>query len=403
MLSGKKVLLGITGSIAAYKSAMLVRLLVKKGAEVRVLMTPAAKDFITPLTLSTLSKHPVLSEFTSDLSSGKWNNHVELGLWADVMIIAPASANTISKMANGSCDNFLMAVYLSAKCPVFVAPAMDLDMYKHKSTRNNLKKLQSFGNILIQPAVGELASGLYGEGRMEEPEVIMRSLEDYFKKKLPLKNKTCLITAGPTYEPIDPVRFIGNYSSGKMGFALAEEAARQGAKVRLVTGPVSLKISGDGIERVDVSTADEMYAETVKNFSSSDITIMSAAVADYKPIRREKGKIKKKDGIKPIELQPTKDILSELGRMKSRKQVLVGFALETDNELENAGKKLKDKKLDFIVLNSLRDKGAGFRYDTNKITIIDAQNKIRKFELKSKKEVARDIIANVISLISKKE
>lgn len=402
MLSGKKILLGITGSIAAYKSAVLARLLVKAGAEVKVLMTPAAKDFITPTTLSALSKNPVLSEFIASSSSGKWNNHVELGFWADAMLIAPASANTISKMANGSCDNFLMAVYLSAKCPVFIAPAMDLDMYKHKSTQDNLEKLQSFGNILIRPGVGELASGLYGEGRMEEPEAILKSLENHFGKNLPLKNKTVLITAGPTYEPIDPVRFIGNYSSGKMGFALAEEAAKLGAKIKLIAGPVSLKTSNGNIERVDVSTAEEMYAETIKNFPSSEVAIMSAAVADYKPFKKEKEKIKKENGIKPLRLAPTKDILSQLGRMKNKNQVLVGFALETDNEIQNAKKKLGNKNLDFIVLNSLRDKGAGFRHDTNKVTIIDSQNKITEFELKSKEKAAEDIMNKVVGILQKK-
>lgn len=399
MLSGKKILLGITGSIAAYKSAVLVRLLVKAGAAVKVLMTPAAKDFITPLTLSTLSKNLVYSEFTGDSASGTWNNHVELGLWADAMLVAPASANTISKMANGNCDNFLIAVYLSAKCPVFIAPAMDLDMYKHKSTRNNLKKLESFGNTLINPAIGELASGLFGEGRMEEPEILVKFLEKYFGKDLPLKDKTVLITAGPTYEQIDPVRFIGNYSSGKMGFALAEEAAMQGASVKLITGPVSLETSNKSIERINVSSAEEMFEVTAKIFPSSDIAIMSAAVADFTPVKKKKEKIKKQDGIKTIELAPTKDILSRLGKIKNKNQMLVGFALETDNELENAKSKLKNKNLDFIVLNSLKDKGAGFGHSTNKITIIDKRNKITKFELKSKEEVAKDIIGMVVNMV----
>ena len=399
MLSGKKILLGITGSIAAYKSAILIRHLVKEGAEVKVLMTPSAKDFITPLTLSTLSKYPVFSEFSSNVSTGKWNNHVELGLWADALVIAPATANTISKMASGNCDNFLLAVYLSAKCPVFIAPAMDLDMYKHQSTKENLKKIVSFGNIIIPPARGELASGLTGEGRMEEPEEILKLLVNFFSKELPLQGKKFLITAGPTYEPIDPVRFIGNYSSGKMGFAIAEEAAKHGAKVKLITGPVTLQLKNCSIERIDVSTADEMYDKTMQNFQSADVAVLSAAVADFKPGKKEKEKIKKQNIPPSIGLLPTKDILSGLGKIKNENQILIGFALETENEMENAKIKLRNKNLDFIVLNSLRDKGAGFKSNTNKITILDRKNKITKFELKEKSEVAVDIINQIKNLL----
>ncbi len=395
----KKILLGITGSIAAYKSAILIRHLVKEGAEVKVLMTPSAKDFITPLTLSTLSKYPVFSEFSSNVSTGKWNNHVELGLWADALVIAPATANTISKMASGNCDNFLLAVYLSAKCPVFIAPAMDLDMYKHQSTKENLKKIVSFGNIIIPPARGELASGLTGEGRMEEPEEILKLLVNFFSKELPLQGKKFLITAGPTYEPIDPVRFIGNYSSGKMGFAIAEEAAKHGAKVKLITGPVTLQLKNCSIERIDVSTADEMYDKTMQNFQSADVAVLSAAVADFKPGKKEKEKIKKQNIPPSIGLLPTKDILSGLGKIKNENQILIGFALETENEMENAKIKLRNKNLDFIVLNSLRDKGAGFKSNTNKITILDRKNKITKFELKEKSEVAVDIINQIKNLL----
>lgn len=427
MLSGKKILLGVTGSIAAYKSAVLVRLLVKAGAEVKVVMTPAAKNFITPLTLSTLSKNQVLSDFAPGFSvaesekepsktkrkqpvppplPGDWNNHVELGLWADAIVIAPASANTISKMASGHCDNFLMAVFLSSKCPVFVAPAMDLDMFKHSSTRANLKKLVSFSGgpvSIIRPATGELASGLQGEGRMEEPEAIVNVLQTWFGKKLPLAGKKVLITAGPTFEPIDPVRFIGNYSSGKMGFALAEEAAEQGARVTVVAGPVSIALKNNSIRRIDVSTAREMFDETTGIFPSADITIMSAAVADYKPAEKKKEKIKKRNGLTSLQLIPTDDILAHLGKTKRKNQLLVGFALETEKELEHAQQKLKNKNLDFIVLNSLKDKGAGFRYDTNKISIVGRQNNITRFELKPKQEVAKDIIAAVIRLVKSKK
>jgi phosphopantothenoylcysteine decarboxylase/phosphopantothenate--cysteine ligase len=400
MLRGKKILLGITGSIAAYKSAILTRLLIKEGAEVKVIMSPSAKNFITPLTLSTLSKNPVHTEFyrTTD---GSWNNHVELGLWADIMIIAPASANTIAKMANGLCDHLLLAAYLSARCPVYIAPAMDLDMLQHASTKNNLGKLKSFGNTIISPNTGELASGLYGEGRMAEPEEIVSFLSNTFKKKAPLNGKTVLVTAGPTYEAIDPVRFISNHSSGKMGFAIAEELAEQGADVILISGPTKETTGYTSIKRIDVTSAKEMLAACLKYFPSSAITIMSAAVADYTTTETAKQKIKKKSDNLSINLKPTTDILAELGRRKKSKQILVGFALETNDGLKNAREKLKRKNLDLIVLNSLEDKGAGFRGDTNKITIIDKYNKTAKFELKSKREVARDIVEKIIRSIKK--
>jgi len=400
LLKNKNILIGVTASIAAYKSAYLVRLLVKSGANVKVIMTEASTEFITPLTLSTLSKNPVLIEFTKN-KQGEWNNHVELGLWADALLIAPASANTLAKMANGICDNLLLASYLSAKCPVYLAPAMDLDMYKHKSTVDNLKRLQSFGNKIIQPGTGELASGLFGEGRMAEPEEIVSFLEKEFSKKLPFTSKSVLVTAGPTYEAIDPVRFIGNHSSGKMGFAIAEEFANQGAEVTLVCGPNSLKTINKNINRVDITSADELFNASQKAFKNADIAILSAAVADYKPSRTASQKIKKSHGTKVIDLIPTKDTLAELGKLKTKKQVLVGFALETENEIENAKLKIKKKNLDLIVLNSLNDRGAGFKTDTNKITIIDKYNKIIKFELKSKEDVAKDILKMILNYKSK--
>lgn len=400
MLKNKNILIGVTASIAAYKSAFLVRLLVKAGANVKVIMTDASKEFITPLTLSTLSKNPVLIDFTKN-QQGEWNNHVELGLWADAFVIAPASANTLAKMANGICDNLLLASYLSAKCPVFVAPAMDLDMYKHKSTTDNLKRLLSFGNKIINPGTGELASGLYGEGRMAEPEEIVAFLEKEFSKNLPFAKKKALVTAGPTFEAIDPVRFIGNHSTGKMGFAIAEELANQGAKVTLVCGPNSLKTINKNIVRIDVTSAEELYKASVKAFKTADISILSAAVADYKPAKVASQKIKKSEVTKSIELIPTKDTLAELGKLKTPKQLLVGFALETENETVNAKIKIKKKNLDMIVLNSLNDKGAGFKTDTNKITIIDKNNKITKFELKSKENVAKDILKTVQNFKSK--
>lgn len=398
MLKRKNIIVGVTGGIAAYKSATLVRLLVKQGADVKVLMTPAALDFITPLTLSTLSKNPVLIDFSSN-ETGAWNNHVELGLWADAIIIAPATANTIAKMANGLCDNLLLATYLSARCKVYVAPAMDLDMYKHPSTVENLKRLQSFGNIVIQPGTGELASGLHGEGRMAEPEQIVAAIQKSFATNLPYSGKKVLVTAGPTYESIDPVRFIGNHSSGKMGFAIAEAFAEQGAEVTLVCGPNNLTTTHNAIKRIDVISAEDLYNASVKAFKTADIAILSAAVADYKPATIAAQKIKKNNASKFIELVPTKDTLQELGKLKKKKQLLIGFALETENEVNNAIDKIKKKNLDFIILNSLNDKGAGFKTDTNKITLIDKHNKLQKFELKSKAEVAKDIVAVISELV----
>ncbi len=394
MLSGKKILLGVSGSIAAYKSAILTRLLVKSGAEVRVVMTPSAHEFITPLTLATLSKNPVLTTFSKD-ETGQWNNHVELGLWADAMVIAPATANTLAKMAQGICDNLLMAVYLSARCPVFFAPAMDLDMLQHPSTKNNLDKLLAWGNRQINPNHGELASGLVGTGRMAEPEEIVNHLNQFFSSG-PLAGKSALVTAGPTHEAIDPVRFIGNHSTGKMGFAIAEELAVQGAKVTVVSGPTHVKVFNTGIEVVPVTSAEEMYQACVSRFSSADITVLSAAVADYKPANQANQKIKKTDQPLTIELVNTKDIAAELGKLKTNGQVVVGFALETENERANAEKKLLAKKFDLIVLNSLQDPGAGFGHDTNKITLIDSRKQVQEFNLKSKKEVARDIVRAII-------
>jgi phosphopantothenoylcysteine decarboxylase/phosphopantothenate--cysteine ligase len=396
VLSGKKILLGITAGIAAYKTASLVRLLIKLDADVKVIMTPASKDFITPLTLSTLSKNPVNSTFYDKEDENEvWNNHVDLGLWADYFLIAPATANTLSKMANGVCDNLLLATYLSAKCPVYFAPAMDLDMYKHPSTIESLSKLQSFKNIMIPATSGELASGLVGEGRMAEPEDIVLFIEKDVLSKLPLKGKKVLITAGPTYEAIDPVRFIGNHSSGKMGFAIAKTASNLGAEVYLISGPSHQEIKHSLIHRINVISAEEMYAEAHHYFKDVDIAILSAAVADYKPKNVVDQKIKKKDASLTIELAPTKDILASLGAIK-KQQFLVGFALETNNELENAKNKIKRKNLDAIVLNSLRDKGAGFATNTNKITIIDKDFNEKPFNLKSKDEVAKDIINEII-------
>ena len=398
MLTGKKIILGVCGSIASYKAAHLVRLLLKAGAEVQVVMTKDALSFITPLTLATLSKKPVLIDYFVP-ETGEWNNHVDLGLWADMLLIAPASANTLGKMATGICDNLLLATYLSAKCQVYFAPAMDLDMWKHPSTTQNVKQLQSYGNILIQPNAGELASGLIGEGRMAEPEEIVTLLQQELKKKLPLAGKKALVTAGPTYEAIDPVRFIGNHSSGKMGFAIAEELYQLGADVTLISGPTALTLSSKTIKRIDVVTAEDLLEATLAEFSEADITIMSAAVADYKPEQVADQKIKKKEQAFSLNLIKTTDILAELGNKKRSDQVLVGFALETENELTNASEKLIKKNLDLIVLNSLNDKGAGFKSDLNKITILDKQLKAETFVLKPKKEVAQDICQKILAVI----
>ena len=401
VLKEKKILLGITAGIAAYKTASLVRLFIKLGAEVKVIMTPASKNFITPLTLSTLSKNPVHSTFYSKEDENElWNNHVELGLWADYMLIAPATANTLSKMANGTCDNLLLATYLSAKCLVYFAPAMDLDMYKHPSSIESLNKLQSFDNILIPATSGELASGLIGEGRMAEPEDIVSFIEKDIRSKLPLKGKKVLVTAGPTYEAIDPVRFIGNHSSGKMGFAIASAAANLGAEVYLISGPSNQQIKHSLVHRVDVVSAEEMYDASHMYFKDVDIAILSAAVADYKPKKSVSQKIKKTDTTLELSLSPTKDILASLGAIK-KQQYLVGFALETNNEIENAKGKLKRKNLDAIILNSLQDKGAGFANDTNKITIIDKEFNEKSFKLKSKVAVAKDIMNEIVNRIKK--
>jgi len=397
VLSGKKIVLGISGGIAAYKTAHLVRLFIKSGAEVRVVMTPAAKDFITPLTLSTLSKNPVHSSFYNEEDeNAKWNNHVELALWADLILIAPATANTLSKMANGNCDNLLIATYLSAKCPVYFAPAMDLDMYKHPSTLASFKKLHLFENIIIPAEVGELASGLSGEGRMAEPENIITFLEADLESKLPLKGKKILITAGPTYEAIDPVRFIGNHSSGKMGFDLAACAAKFGAEVILVTGPTYLNLQRSNIKVIRVVSAQDMYDQCHLYFENVDVVIAAAAIADYRPKDVALQKIKKSDAEFTIVLEKTKDVLASLGAVK-KNQFLIGFALETENEIENAKQKIQKKNLDLIVLNSLQDEGAGFGKPTNKITFIDKSNAIEVMPLKTKEAVAEDIINKIVA------
>lgn len=395
MMQGKKILLGITGSIAAYKSVYLVRMLVKAGAEVKVIMTPSAKDFVSPLTLSTLSKNSVLVDLFDEQS---WSNHVMLGRWADVMLIAPLSCNTLAKMANGHCDNLLLAVYLSATCPVVVAPAMDEDMWHHPSTKNNIERLKSFGNKIIPVEKGDLASGLHGDGRMAEPETIAEFLNNNFFLTGPLKGKKVLITAGPTYEPLDPVRFIGNHSSGKMGLALANELYSRGADVTLVLGPTNLPFSANGIKLIRVTTADDMYQACMLQFEQSDIAIMAAAVADYSPAKEEKEKIKKKDETFTIELTKTKDILKSLGEKKKKEQILVGFALETNNEIENAKEKLKKKNADLIVLNSMNDEGAGFGIDTNKITIFGKKGEEFQFDTENKTVVAKNIIDTIIRL-----
>jgi phosphopantothenoylcysteine decarboxylase/phosphopantothenate--cysteine ligase len=396
MLAGKKIIVGVSGSIAAYKSALLVRLLAKEGVEAKVVMTSAAKDFITPLTLATLSKNPVLIDFIKD-DQGGWNNHVELGLWADAMVIAPASANTLAKMANGICDNLLSAVYLSARCPVFFAPAMDLDMLQHPSTKSNIDRLISFGNHQIMPAFGELASGLVGTGRMAEPEEIVGSLGRFFSTDKRLLGKKALVTSGPTHEALDPVRFIGNNSSGKMGFAIAEELANMGADVELVVGPTHLSVHSDKVKVTRVTSAEDMYNACVSHFPSSDITVLSAAVADYRPIHKADHKIKKSESSMTIELTKTRDIAAELGKQKKANQFVVGFALETENETANAGKKIVSKNFDLIVLNSLNDKGAGFAHDTNKVTLIDSAGRKKEFPLKSKKDVAKDIVNAIVA------
>ena len=399
ILRDKNLLLGITAGIAAYKTASLVRLFIKAGANVKVIMTPASKDFVTPLTLSTLSKNPVLSSFTNEEDENNtWNNHVELGLWADLFLIAPATANSLSKMATGNSDNLLLATYLSAKCPVYFAPAMDLDMYKHQTTINSFETLKSFGNIMIPATSGELASGLTGEGRMAEPEEILAFIEKDILRHLPLNGKQVLITAGPTHEAIDPVRFIGNHSSGKMGFEIAKAAANLGANVVLISGPTHEKAEHSLIEIIPVESAQDMYEAVHKHFNDSDIAILSAAVADYKPKYVADQKIKKKDSTLHIELEKTKDILASLGNIK-QKQVLVGFALETNNELENAIKKLKSKNLDLIVLNSLNDDGAGFGGETNKVTIINKEENITNYSLKPKAEVAQDLMKEILKQI----
>ena len=395
MLKGKKVVVAVTGSIAAYKSALIVRQLIKSGAEVKVVMTVSSHDFITPLTLSTLSKNPVYSEFTSSKESGTWNNHVELGLWADLLLVAPATANSLSKMASGESDNFLMAVYLSAKCPVYIAPAMDLDMYKHPSTKENIEKLLSFGNIIIYPESGELASGLEGEGRLAEPVEIIEFITQDLRAKQPLFGKKILITAGPTHEALDPVRYLGNRSTGKMGFYLAKKASELGAEVTLISGPVSLTTPNPSIQRINVNSAQEMFEAVSAQFEHQHIVIMAAAVADYTPASFSQSKMKKKDGELSIELKRTQDILAHLGQNK-RNQILVGFALETNNERENAQGKLERKNLDFIVLNSLNDEGAGFAGESNKVSILSKNNKSIDFELKSKEDVSVDILNYII-------
>ncbi len=394
-LKGKKILLGITGSIAAYKAAFLTRLFIKAGADVKIVMSQSAKDFISPLTLSTLSKNPVLSDVSSEEG---WNNHVEMGLWADALVIAPATANTMAKLANGLCDNMVGATYLSARCPVFLAPAMDVDMWHHPSTQSNIKKLEMYGNSIIPVGVGELASGLEGEGRMAEPEDIIEYLSDFFISKQDFQGKEVVVTAGPTYEALDPVRFIGNHSSGKMGMSIAEELAQRGAKVHLVLGPSKLSPKHPNIELTRVMSAEEMFQAATKFFPRCHAAVMAAAVADYRPATFSDTKIKKKEGDMHIELERTKDIAAHLGQIKKDGQILVGFALETNREMENAQRKLKKKNFDFIVLNSLKDKGAGFKHDTNKITIVRKDNIIRKFELKSKKDVATDIVNELLEI-----
>ena len=398
MLKAKNILIGISGSIAAYKIPILVRLLRKAGAEVRIVMTDSAKDFVTPLTLSTVSNNPV-SNIAFDKNTGEWDSHVELGLWADLLIMAPLSANTMAKMANGVADNHLLTTYLSARSDVMFAPAMDLDMYQHPSTKSNISTLKQWGHIIIEPTQGELASGLCGMGRMEEPEIIFQKINAYFEKKSALKGKKVLISAGPTYEAIDPVRFIGNYSSGKMGYALAEELSNRGAQVYLVSGPVELEEPKSVSHFEKVTSAEQMYKACDSLFAEMDIAIMAAAVADFTPATIAESKIKKGESLSAIQLLPTKDILLSLGKIKKSKQLLIGFALETDNEIANAIGKLEKKNLDLIVLNSMKDKGAGFGFSTNQITLIDKDKHPQSFELKSKTDVAKDIIDKIESLV----
>ena len=396
MLKGKKIVLGITGSIAAYKACYLIRGLIKKGAEVQTVITPAGKEFITPITLSALTSKPVISDFFSQ-RDGTWHSHVALGLWADAMVIAPATASTIGKMAHGTADNMLITTYLSMKAPVFVAPAMDLDMFAHPSTQANLNTLRSYGNHIIEPTCGELASHLEGKGRMEEPENIIKVLETFFSQQNDLAGKKILITAGPTYEKIDPVRFIGNYSSGKMGFALAEECARHGAEVTLISGPVSISVQHPNIHRIDVESAEEMFEAASRHYPNMDAAILSAAVADFTPAQRAQQKIKREKDDLILQLKPARDIARTLGEMKRSDQKLIGFALETNDEAENARQKLKRKNFDFIVLNSLNDKGAGFQHDTNKVTIISETDTF-PYPLKDKHEVAADIVRHLAGL-----
>ena len=397
MLKDKKILIAVTGSIAAYKIASLVRLLIKAKAKVQVIMTESASEFITPLTLATLSKNPVYTSFYKS-ENGEWNNHVELGLWADIMLVAPASANTIAKMSSGICDSLLMATYLSAKCPVAFAPAMDLDMYQHPSTKENIAKLIAFGHEMIAPGTGELASGLMGEGRMAEPEEIVSYLENRLNPINFYTNKNILVTAGPTYEAIDPVRFIGNASSGKMGYALAEAFAEKGANVTLISGPTNLKAHHSNIQTISITSAAEMYAAVQSNFEKTEIFVMAAAVADYTPTLQAKEKIKKTTGEMNVELTKTIDILKYIGEHKSKNQISIGFALETENELSNAQSKLKSKNADLIILNSLKDKGAGFNGDYNKVTMLDKQGLVEEYELKTKSKVAEDILQKITQL-----
>ena len=397
MIRGKKIILGVTGSIAAYKSALLIRLLIKEGAEVKVVMTPLAKEFITPLTLATLSKQAVLVDFFNP-ENGDWNSHVDLGLWADAFVIAPATANTIGKMVQGIADNLLLTTYLSSRCPVFIAPAMDLDMFAHPSTRKNLDTLKSYGNLIIEPSVGELASGLEGKGRMEEPDRILTYLDNYFEPKTMLSKKV-LITAGPTFEKIDPVRFVGNYSTGKMGFALAEVCAKQGAEVTLITGPVRMSLKNKNIERINVESAEEMYKAVMSRFEQVDGAILCAAVADFTPVSQSDIKLKRNADNLQINLKPTTDIAAEVGKIKKHEQFLVGFALETNNEEANAKDKMERKNFDFIVLNSLQDQYSGFGFDTNKVSIIHRSGMQKKYELKNKIDVAEDIVNEINTLL----